>query len=156
MRSESIFCNPYVVRKLSRIHENFVIVPAEITSNNYIFFCQKHNVDILIEEFWLHSRPGNLTYNLTDFSASEVLDNHKSVLTSKYGHIMRSSICLTFIGFRKCTKIPINTDSFLVHRSVRPSLHPFYLQNCLYIVSKVFRSTVKQPSQEVGSIRWGS
>ena len=26
--------------------------------------------------------PGNPTYNPTDFSASEVLDNHKSVLTS--------------------------------------------------------------------------
>ena len=26
--------------------------------------------------------PGNTTYNLTDLSASEVLDNHKSVLTS--------------------------------------------------------------------------
>ena len=30
----------------------------------------------------LHLLPGNPTYNLTDFSASEVLDNHKSVLTS--------------------------------------------------------------------------
>ena len=32
----------------------------------------------------LHSLPGNpiYMYNLTDFSASEVLDNHKSVLTS--------------------------------------------------------------------------
>ena len=36
----------------------------------------------LIEELGLHSLPGNPTYNLTDFSASEVLDNHKSVLTS--------------------------------------------------------------------------
>ena len=34
------------------------------------------------EKLGLHSLPGNPTYNLTDFSASEVLDNHKSVLTS--------------------------------------------------------------------------
>ena len=39
-------------------------------------------LDILIEELGLHSLPGSPTYNLTDFSASEVLDNHKSVLTS--------------------------------------------------------------------------
>ena len=45
-------------------------------------FCKKHYVDILIEELGLHSLPGNPTYNLTDFSASEVLDNHKLVLTS--------------------------------------------------------------------------
>ena len=32
--------------------------------------------------FIINSLPGNPTYNLTDFSASEVLDNHKSVLTS--------------------------------------------------------------------------
>ena len=39
---------------------------------------------IITEELCLNSLPGNPTYmyNLTDFSASEVLDNHKSVLTS--------------------------------------------------------------------------
>ena len=39
-------------------------------------------VSILIEELGLNSLPGNPTYNLTDFSASDVLDNHTSVLTS--------------------------------------------------------------------------
>ena len=39
-------------------------------------------VSILIEELGLNSHPGNPLYNLTDFSASKVLDNHKYVLTS--------------------------------------------------------------------------
>ena len=64
------------------LHENFVIVPADKASNNYTFVCKRYYVDILIEELGLHLLPGNPTYNLTDFSASEVLDNHKSVLTS--------------------------------------------------------------------------
>ena len=81
-RSESIFREPDVVRELSRLHENFVIVPADKASNNYTFVCKRHYIDTLTEELGLHSLPGNLTYNLTDFSASEVLDNHKSVLTS--------------------------------------------------------------------------
>ena len=56
---------------------------ADKASNNYTFLCKRHYVDILIEELGLHSLPGNLTYNLTDFfSASEVLDNHKSVFAS--------------------------------------------------------------------------
>ena len=71
-------------------------------------------------------------------------------------NIVRSSICLTFIGFRRCTNIHINIDSLRVHRSVRPSLYPLYSQNCLHILSKVFRSTARQPTQEVGSIRCGS
>ena len=44
---------------------------------------------------------------------------------------MKSSICHTFTGFQRCTKIPINTDSLRVPRSVRPSLYPFYSQNLL-------------------------
>ena len=37
---------------------------------------------MLIKELGLNELPGKPTYNLTDLSASEVLDNHKSVLTS--------------------------------------------------------------------------
>ena len=81
-RHESIFCDPEVVRELSRLHENFAVVPADKAPNNYTFVCKKYYVSILIEELGLNSLPGNPTYNFTDFSASEVLDNHKSVLTS--------------------------------------------------------------------------
>ena len=64
------------------LRDDFVIVPADKASNNYTFVCKRHYVRILSEELGLNSLPGNPTYNLTDFSASEVLDNHKSVLTS--------------------------------------------------------------------------
>ena len=40
----------------------------------------------------------------------------------------------TFIGFQRCTRININIDSLRVHRSVRPSLYPFYSRNCLHIL----------------------
>ena len=92
-----------------------------------------------------------------DFSASEVLDNHKSVLTSLGIQSNSKELDLPYIiGFRRCTKIHINIDSLQVHRSVGPSLYPFYSQNCLHIFSKVFRSTARQPTQKVGSIRCGS
>ena len=81
-RSESIFRDPDVVRELKRLYENFVLVLTGKASNNYTSVCKRHYVDILIEEHWLYSLPGNATYNLTDFSASEVLDDRKSVLTS--------------------------------------------------------------------------
>ena len=81
-RHESIFSDPEVVRELSRLHENFVIVPADKASNKYTFVCKRHYVSILTEVLGLNSIPRNPTYNLTDFSAAGVLDNHKSVLTS--------------------------------------------------------------------------
>ena len=80
----------------------------------------------------------------------------RSSLPLEYRKIMRSSICLTFIGFRRCTRIHINNDSLLVPRSVRPSLYPFYSQKCLHLLSKVFRSIARQPTQEVGLISCGS
>ena len=67
---ESIFSDPYVVTELSRLHENFVIVPVDKASNDYTFVCRNYYVDILIEELGLHLLPGNPTYNLTYFSAS--------------------------------------------------------------------------------------
>ena len=156
-RSESIFRDPDVVRELSRLHENFVIVPADKASNNYTFVCKRHYVDILIEELGLHSLPGNPTYNLTDFLHQRCwTTTNRSLPHSEYSQIVRSSIFLTFIGFRRCTKIHINIDSLRVHRGVRPSLYPLYSQNCFHILSKVFRSTARQPTQEVGSIRCGS
>ena len=69
-RHESIFSDPCVVRELSRLYENFVIVPAvpaDKASNNYTFVCKRHYVSILTEELGLNSLPGNPTYNLTDY-----------------------------------------------------------------------------------------
>ena len=53
-RHESIFSDPDVVKELSRLHENFVVVPADKASNNYTFDCKRYYVDILIEELGLH------------------------------------------------------------------------------------------------------
>ena len=147
-RYESIYRDPDVVHELSRLHENFVIVPADKASNNYTFVCKKHYVDILIEELGLHSLPGNPTYGLTDFSASEVLDNHKSVLTSFGIQTNNEELDLPYIYWiPKMQKNPckhgVNCGCI---QSVRPNLWPFYSQNCLHISSKVFRSTARQPT----------
>ena len=61
---------------------NFFIVPADKAANNYTFVYKKHYVETMIEELGLHSLPVNPTCNLTNCSASKVLDNHKSVLAS--------------------------------------------------------------------------
>ena len=49
---------------------------------------------------------------------------NRSSPPSENRQIMRRSICLTFIGFWRCTKTHINIDSLRVYRSVRLSLYP--------------------------------
>ena len=44
-------------------------------------FCHRTESDLFLFLFF-KLLPGNPTYNLKDFSSSEILDNHKSVLTS--------------------------------------------------------------------------
>ena len=65
----------YLTRKVNTVRDT-------TTLKETLQHCKRYYVDILIEELGLHSPPGNPTYNLRGFSASEVLDNHKSVLTS--------------------------------------------------------------------------
>ena len=147
--SPSVMPNKYEKR---RLHENFVIVPADKASNNYTFVCKRHYVDILIEERGLHSLSGNSTYNLTDLSASKVVDNHKSVLTSFGIQINNEELDLLYIYWiPKMHKNPYKLRLIAgSSKCVRPSLYPFYSQNCLHILSMVFRSTARQPTQEVG------
>ena len=144
--------SPVSMRTLSKFQQT-----KHLTTFKSNLLCKRYYVDILIEELGLHLLPGNRTYNLTDFSASEVLDNHKSLLTSFGIQTTDEEFEFPYIYWiPKMHKIHINTDSLRVHRSVWPSLYPFYSQNCLHILSKVFRSTAKHPTQEVGSIRCGS
>ena len=71
----------------------------------------KYCADILINLDSIHFL-GNLTNNLTDFSASDVLNNHKSVLTTVGIQTINEELDLPYIiEFRRCTKLPINTDS---------------------------------------------
>ena len=58
--------------------------------------------------------------------------------------------------FKKANIVVINDTSLPVHPSPPPNLYPFFSRNCLHILSNVFRSTEKQPTPEVGSIRCGS
>ena len=51
---KSIFCDTEVVRDLSFLYENFVIVPADKASYNYTFVCKRDN-NILVDELGLTS-----------------------------------------------------------------------------------------------------
>ena len=115
-------------------------------SNSYTFVCKRYYVSILIDELGLNSPSGNHTYmyNLTSFSASEVLDNYKSVLTSVGIDANDEELDMPYIYWiLKMHNIPINIDKLPVQLSTPLSFYPFFL-------IKVFRRTAKQPILEIG------
>ena len=77
---ESVFDDPDVAAELVEIHEKFVVVPADKTSNNIVFLCKTHYINCFTEELGMSTMTGNPTYNLIAMSKDEILQNHRSVM----------------------------------------------------------------------------
>ena len=58
----SVFKKPEVINELHRLHENFVLVPADKASNNIVFVCKSHYYTCLLNEVEFTSTSGNPTY----------------------------------------------------------------------------------------------
>jgi hypothetical protein len=76
----SVFKNTEVVNELRRLHENFVLVPADKASNNIVFVCKNYYYECLLNELGITSTSGNPTYTRTNLTKDEILQNHLSVL----------------------------------------------------------------------------
>jgi len=71
-----------VAKRLSQIHQNYVVVPADKASNNIVFICKRYYVDCLLKELSTDDTTKKSTYERSTLSKNEILANHKSVLIS--------------------------------------------------------------------------
>jgi hypothetical protein len=78
----SVFKNTEVVNELRRLHDNFVLVPADKASNNIFFVCKNYYYECLLNELEFTSTSENPTYTRTNFTKDEILQNHLSVLNT--------------------------------------------------------------------------
>jgi hypothetical protein len=69
-----------VRNELERLHEEFVLVPADKACNNIVFVCKAHYYNCILNELGINSTVGNPTYTPTALSKDEILQNHRSVL----------------------------------------------------------------------------
>jgi hypothetical protein len=81
-RSTSIFKDPNVAKRLSLLHDKYVIVSADKAPNNIVFVCKSYYIDYLIKELGIDNSLGNPTYTPTTLTKEEILENHRSVLCS--------------------------------------------------------------------------
>jgi hypothetical protein len=80
--AKSVFKDPSVARHLSELHDKYVVVPADKAPNNIVFVCKSHYIGCLIKELGIDNSLGNPTYTPTTLTKEEILDNHRSVLSS--------------------------------------------------------------------------
>jgi hypothetical protein len=76
----SVFSKPELINALERLHEEFVLVPADKACDNIVFVCKAHYYNCISNELDIKSIFGNLTYTLTALSKDEILQNHRSVV----------------------------------------------------------------------------
>ena len=85
----SVFEDPDVAKSLSTRHDKYVVVPADKAQNN----------------IGLHYNSSDKTYSATTFSKEEIVENHKSVLSSFSLSTKDEGICT---GFPNSTRIHTN------------------------------------------------
>ena len=78
----SVFKEAEVVTELRRLHENFMLVPADKASNNIVFVCKSYCYKCLLDELGFTSTSGNPTYARSNLTKDEILHNHLSVLNT--------------------------------------------------------------------------
>ena len=82
-KPKSTLDDPFVSRYLEDLHDHFVIVPADKAPNNVVFICKAFYYSCLREELDdSGNRNASSTYQRTNLTKSEILINHRSVLSS--------------------------------------------------------------------------
>ena len=64
----SAFHKPEVEKELNRLHEEYVLVPADKACNNIVFVCNAHYYQCIINQLGNNSTIVNRTYTSTAFS----------------------------------------------------------------------------------------
>jgi hypothetical protein len=114
----SVFKKPEVVNELRRLHDNFVLVPANKASNNIVFIWKNYYYGCLLNELEFTFTCGNPTYTRTNLTKDEILQNY---LLSTFQKIKISLKYPTVIGFQNCIKLLTNKDTLLASKySTKP------------------------------------
>jgi hypothetical protein len=81
----SVFKKPEVVNELRRLHDNFMLIPADkarTLCNNIVFVCKTYYYECLLNALGFTSTSGNTTYTRINLTKDEILQNHLSVLNT--------------------------------------------------------------------------
>jgi hypothetical protein len=71
-----------VVNELRRLHDNFVLVPADKASNDIVFVYKTYYYECLLNELGFTYTSGKPTYTRTNLTKVEILQNLFSVLNA--------------------------------------------------------------------------
>lgn len=59
-RTSNPFKKPEVVDAESSVHDNYIVVPADIPSNNIVLVCKNYHIQCLTNQLEINSTTGNL------------------------------------------------------------------------------------------------
>ena len=81
-KPKSTLDDPVVSRYFEDLHDHFVIIPADKAPNNVVFICKAFYYSLRKELDDSDNINASSTYHRTNLTKSELLINHRSVLSS--------------------------------------------------------------------------
>jgi hypothetical protein len=136
-----------VVNELCRLHDNFVLVPADKASNNIVFVCKNYYYECLLNELGFTYISGNPTYTRTNLTKDEILQNHLPVLNTFDIHINQDRFGLPYLywipglhknpfrqryiaGSSKCSTKPLSLLLTKLLTAIKESLQKYCSAAC--------------------------
>ena len=151
-RKKHVLKNRVHLDYLNKLHENYVLVPADKAANNVIVVCKKYYLDVVLKEL-----ESTNTYQEVHSDCSSVVSRHLKYMvqmTSLYRN--NKNICHHFTGYQSCIRTLMVPGSSLLQINVLPNSFHRYLLLVLKPYLYIINNTVQEFIRILELIAFGS
>ena len=130
---QKILNDPDVKDTLRRLHDDFVLVPADKAANNVIVVCKRYYIEILIKELVINTTniSPNSTYIPSTDSFDEILNSHCKFIESVGLEMSEEDKNLPYLHWTpKLHKVPSNITLLLAPVNVPQKICHAYSPKC--------------------------
>ena len=115
-RKKHVLKNRVHLDYLNKLHENYVLVPADKAGNNIIVVCKKYYLDVVLKEL-----ESTNTYQEVHSDCSNVVSRHLK-------YMVQNNIFVHFTGYQSCIRTLMVPGSSQLQINVLPnSFHRYFL-----------------------------
>ena len=146
-RKKHVLKNRVNLDYLNKLHENYVLVPADKAANNAIVVCKKYYLDVVLKEL-----ESTNTYQEVHSDCSNVVGTYK--MTSLYRN--NKNIYHHFTGSQSCIRTLMVPGSSLLQINVLPNSFHRYLHLVLKPYLYIINNNVQEFIRILELIAFGS
>ena len=151
-RKKHVLKNGVHLDYLNKLHENYVLVPADKAANNVIVVCKKYYLDVMLKEL-----ESTNTYQEVHSDCSSVVSRHLKYMVQNDIFVQEQQEHLHhFTGYQSCIRTLMVPGSSLLQINVLPNSFHRYLLLVLKPYLYIINNTVQEFIRIQALIAFGS